>query len=136
MCEILRTFRVLVNLTGSAPQNTDTSNHSVLTTTALQALRRKPPSDTKKIPDRDGLYVHVSPAGTIAFRWDFWLGGRGGRRGTLTLGKFPLMTLAEARDALLAAKKDVAAGTDPCRKKLTLRRSAANSGTFHSWWTS
>ena len=37
MCEILRTFRVSVNLTGSAPQNTDTSNHSVLTTTALQA---------------------------------------------------------------------------------------------------
>ena len=46
------------------------------------------------------------------------------------------MTLAEARDALLAAKKDVAAGIDPSRKKLTLRRSAANSGTFHSWWTS
>lgn len=86
MREILRTFRVSVNLTGSAPKNTDTSNHFMLTTTALQALRRKPPSDTKKIPDRDGLYVHVSPAGTIAFRWDFWLGGRGGRRGTLTLG--------------------------------------------------
>ena len=37
MHEMLRTFRVSVNLTGSAPQNTDTSNHSVLTTTALQA---------------------------------------------------------------------------------------------------
>ena len=75
MHEMLRTFRVSVNLTVPAPKNTDTSNHSVLTTTALQALRRKPPSDTKKIPDRDGLYAHGSPAGTIAFRWDFWLGG-------------------------------------------------------------
>lgn len=37
MREMLRTFRVSVNLTVSAPKNTDTSNHSVLTTTALQA---------------------------------------------------------------------------------------------------
>ena len=70
------------------------------------------------------------------FSMGLLVGRRGGRRGTLTLGKFPLMTLAEARDARFAAKKDVAAGTDPCRKKLTLRRCAANSGTFHPWWTS
>ena len=37
MHEMLRTFRVSVNLTIPAPKNTDTSNHSVLTTTALQA---------------------------------------------------------------------------------------------------
>ena len=37
MHEMLRTFRVSVNLTVPAPKNTDTSNHSVLTTTALQA---------------------------------------------------------------------------------------------------
>lgn len=99
-------------------------------------LKKKSAFRYQKVSDRDGLYAHGSPAGTIAFRWDFWSGGRGDRRGTLTLGKFPLMTLAEARDARFAAKKDVAVGTDPCRKKLTLRRSAANSGTFHPWWTS
>ena len=59
----------------------------MLTETKLQALRRNPKTDTvKKIADRDGLYIRVTPHGTISFCWDFWMGGRSGRRGTVNYG--------------------------------------------------
>lgn len=37
MCDFFCAFRISVKLTGSAPKNIHTSNHSMLTTTALQA---------------------------------------------------------------------------------------------------
>lgn len=85
----------------------------MLTTTALQAFRRNPPTDTKKVPDRDGLYIRITSRGTITFCWDFWVGCREGRQGTLRIGRFPIVSLADAREKLLEAKKDVAASIDP-----------------------
>lgn len=108
----------------------------MLTTTALQGFRRNPPTDTKKVPDRDGLYVRVTPHGTVTFFWDFWVGGREGRRGTLRIGRFPIVSLADAREKLLEAKKDIAAGIDPSRKKKQEESAARSTGTFESWWKS
>ncbi|MBV2209949.1 MAG: Arm DNA-binding domain-containing protein, partial [Thermomonas sp.] len=53
----------------------------MLTDTALRNL--KPKSLTYKASDRDGMYVTVSPAGTVTFRYDYRLNGR---RETLTIG--------------------------------------------------
>jgi hypothetical protein len=47
---------------------------SMLTDTALRNL--KPKSLTYKASDRDGMYVTVSPAGTVTFRYDYRLNGR------------------------------------------------------------
>ena len=44
----------------------------------------KPQATTYKIADRDGMYVTVSPKGTITFRLDYRLNGR---RETLTIGR-------------------------------------------------
>ena len=44
----------------------------------------KPQATTYKIADRDGMYVTVSPRGTITFRLDYRLNGR---RETLTIGR-------------------------------------------------
>jgi len=38
-----------------------------------------------KLADRDGMYVAVSPAGRVTFRFDYRFNGR---RETLTLGKY------------------------------------------------
>ncbi len=53
----------------------------MLTDTALRNL--KPKSLTYKVSDRDGMYVTVSPANTVTFRYDYRLNGR---RETLTIG--------------------------------------------------
>lgn len=106
----------------------------MLTNTGLQAIQRAKRSVTEKFPDRDGLYAYATPGGVISFRWDFYLGGRSGRRGTVTFGKYPIISLAKARELLLEAKKDVAAGIDPSRKKVEVKRSVRSSGTFRAWW--
>jgi len=79
---------------------------SMLTDTALRNL--KPKSSTYKASDRDGMYVTVSPTGTVTFRYDYRLHGR---RETLTIGRYgPAgISLAMAREKLIDAKKAVAA---------------------------
>lgn len=107
----------------------------MLTETKLQALRRSPKTDTvTKIADRDGLYIRVTPHGTISFRWNFWMGGRSGRRGTVNYGQYPVVSLAEARLLHAKAKDDVAHVIDPARKKTTKRTAIRDSGTFADWW--
>ena len=54
----------------------------MLTDTALKNL--KPKSAQYKVADRDGMYVTVSPVGTVTFRYDYRLNGR---RETLTIGR-------------------------------------------------
>lgn len=55
----------------------------MLTDTALRNL--KPKSKIYKASDRDGMYVTVSPTGTVTFRYDYRLNGR---RETLTIGRY------------------------------------------------
>ena len=86
----------------------------MLTDTALRNL--KPKSLTYKVSDRDGMYVTVSPAGTVTFRYDYRLHGR---RETLTIGRYGALgiSLALAREKLLDAKKTVMAGRSPALEK-------------------
>lgn len=53
------------------------------TDTALRNL--KPKSKIYKASERDGMYVTVSPTGTVTFRYDHRLNGR---RETLTIGRY------------------------------------------------
>lgn len=107
----------------------------MLTNSKLQALRRNPGTDTRtRIPDKDGLYIKIFASGTISFRWDYWVGGRGGRRGTIVFGKYPEMSLQEARAALLEAKKDLSLGIDPARKKSLEKKNFKSQGTLNYWW--
>lgn len=46
----------------------------MLTDTRLRHL--KPKDKLYKVNDRDGLYVAVTPAGTISFRYNYSLNGR------------------------------------------------------------
>lgn len=72
--------------------------------TDARLLNLKPKSKIYKASDRDGMYVTVSPSGTITFRYDYRLHGR---RETLTLGRYGLggVSLAMARELLLDARK-------------------------------
>ena len=91
----------------------------MLTDTKLRNL--KPKSKLYKASDRDGMYVTVSPTGTVTFRYDYRLNGR---RETLTIGRYgPTgISLAMAREKLLDAKRMVALGKSPSLEKQRAKR--------------
>lgn len=99
----------------------------MLTDTELKGLK---PKDKKyKVADRDGMYVLVIPSGAKTFRLDYRLNGR---RETLSIGRYGPggLSLAEARDRCLAAKKDVAEGRSPAQEKQRAKRRVALGETF------
>lgn len=99
----------------------------MLTDTKLKNL--KPQEKLYKVADRDGLYVAVSPAGTITFRLDYRVNGR---RETLTIGRYgPAgITLAKAREQCMDAKKNIAAGMSPAREKQRGKQRLREAQTF------
>jgi integrase len=86
-----------------------------LTTKAVEALK---PHPTKRIEKPDaalpGLYLVVQPSGakSWAVRYRF-----AGRPAKLTLGRWPVMKLAEARAAATEALDMLAKGRDPAAEK-------------------
>lgn len=108
----------------------------MLTDSKIQALTRKTYTDTQKFSDRDGLYLKVTKTGVATWRWDFWLGGRDGRRGTMNFGRYPAVSLSDARKALIVAKSDVAQGIDPARKLAAEKAAIKAEKTVDFWWKS
>ncbi len=99
----------------------------MLTDTALRNL--KPKSLTYKVSYRDGMYVTVSPANTVTFRYDYRLNGR---RETLTIGRYGPggISLAMARELLLEARKAVLQGISPALEKQRDKRRVRAIKTF------
>lgn len=66
--------------------------------------------------DRDGLYVAVLTSGSVSFRYDYRINGR---RETLVIGQYGRdgISLAEAREELIAAKKLLKSGQSPAAAK-------------------
>lgn len=86
----------------------------VLTDTKLKNL--KPQDKLYKVSDRDGLYVAVLTSGSVSFRYDYRINGR---RETLVIGQYGRdgISLAEAREELIAAKKLLKSGQSPAAAK-------------------
>ncbi|WP_018315094.1 site-specific integrase [Cupriavidus sp. UYPR2.512] len=82
-----------------------------------------------KVADRDGLYVAVSPQGLVTFRLDYRLNGR---RETLTIGRYgPTgISLAEAREQCLQAKRAISEGRSPSREKQRSKKQIQGEKTF------
>ncbi len=74
------------------------------------AARNKP----YKLSDSGGLYLYVTPSGGRLWRMKYRFGG--GEK-LYSIGPYPVITLAAAREAALAAKRLLAAGTDPSAAK-------------------
>lgn len=102
----------------------------MLTDTKLRNM--KPREKMFKVTDRDGLYVAVSPAGSISFRYNYAVNGR---QETVTFGRYGVggITLAEARERLHEAKKLIADGKSPAREKARERERDKESQTFDDW---
>lgn len=83
-----------------------------LTDTALKAL--KPKQKTYVVSDSRGLYAEVLSTGGVIWRFRYRLHGR---REKLTLGKYPDLTLKNARLKRDDAAQLVAMGQSPAQKK-------------------
>lgn len=106
----------------------------MLTDSELKHL--KPKAKPYKVSDRDGMYVLVSPGGTISFRVDYRLHGR---RETVTLGKYSPsdLSLARAREKCIDAKRLIAKGQSPAIAKQREKRrikEAKSFGEFGEKW--
>ncbi|MFN8794149.1 MAG: tyrosine-type recombinase/integrase [Betaproteobacteria bacterium] len=90
----------------------------------------KPHAALYKVADRDGLYVVVTPRGTISFRMDYRLNGR---RETLTVGRYGTkdgISLLMARERCMEALKAIAQGVSPAQEKQREKSRQAEAQTF------
>ena len=99
----------------------------MLTDSKIKSL--KPKDKLYKVADRDGLYVSVTPTGTVTFRYDYRVNGR---RETLTIGKYGAdgINLSEAREKLMIARKLVSEGISPASQKRNERNKIRNADRF------
>jgi integrase len=76
----------------------------------------KPKEKLYRISDgiRNGLSLEVSPEGGKRWRFRYRFGGKAKM---LSLGTYPLVPLAEARDLAKEARKELARGVDPSAKR-------------------
>lgn len=95
-----------------------------LTDTALKALR--PRDKTYTVTDDRGLYVEVFPTGGVVWRYRYRLNGKYEK---LTLGKYPALTLKNARLKRDEAAHQVAMGESPARKKQQEKVAGAEDAT-------
>ena len=108
-----------------------------LTNTEIQ--KAKPAETPFKLTDGRGLYLLVQPSGSKLWRWKYRFLGK---EKLMALGAYPEVSLAQARDATDAARKQLAAGTDPMaeRKAVKIARQLAVENAFaavaQKWWES
>lgn len=95
-----------------------------MTDTALKAL--KPKDKPYTVSDDRGLYAEVFPSGGIVWRYRY---RRDGKQEKLTLGKYPALSLRNARLKRDEAAHAVALGGSPAEQKQLAKVAAAESTT-------
>ena len=89
------------------------------------AIRKaKPQAKAFKLFDGGGLYVEVTPSGGKWWRWKYRRPVTG-KENRLSFGTYPDVGLADARDKRDAARKLLAAGTDPGESRKAERMAGA-----------
>lgn len=97
--------------------------------TALAIKNLKPTGRLYRKADSDGLCIEVTPNGRKLWRWRYHFAGK---PQTLALGRFPEVTLEQARRKCDQARQLLLDGKHPGRERKAekLRRTASNSNTF------
>ncbi|PHM70749.1 site-specific integrase [Xenorhabdus sp. KJ12.1] len=81
----------------------------------LKALLGTPSDKVSKISDGAGLMIRVTKAGSISWIYKYRLGGRDTEAKLLTLGRYPDLPLAKAREMRTQCRAWLAGGKDPQR---------------------
>jgi Arm DNA-binding domain len=83
-----------------------------LTDARIRSL--KPADKPYKVADFEGLYLMVNPSGSKLWRFKYRMAGK---EKLLSIGAYPEVTLAKARQARDVARSQVAERVDPSAKK-------------------
>ena len=86
-----------------------------------QIKNAKPQEKPYKLADGGGLYLYVTPKGTKSFRLKFRFDGK---EQVLTIGKYPHVSLSEARAMAETAKTQIAQGINPAAQKQAEKQQA------------
>ncbi|MDZ9236562.1 tyrosine-type recombinase/integrase [Escherichia coli] len=99
--------------------------------TIKQIDAAKPKDKPYRLLDGNGLYLYVPASGKKVWQLRYKIDGK---EKVLTVGKYPLMSLQEARDKAWMAKKDISVGVDPVKaKKLSVKNNSFGS-IYHEWY--
>ena len=96
-----------------------------------QIKNTKPAEKPFKLNDGKGLYLYINTSGGKLWRFDF---SYNGKRKTLSIGKYPTVSLVEARAAAENARRLLVSGQDPSEAKQQEKRErqAAALNTFEA----
>jgi integrase len=86
----------------------------------------KPAAKPYKLTDRAGLYLHVTPAGSKLWRLRYEFGRK---EKLLSIGPYPDVTLADARDRRDTAKRLLREGRDPSLERKLARTKSLEAQT-------
>ena len=120
------------------PRQHQQRQHQRLSDTMCRSAKCPAGKRLVRLPDGDGLYLQVMSGEKAVKTWvvRVWLTGNEGKQKEkmLTLGRYPAMSLQEARDRARAAKRQQAEGIDPAHAKQQAKAAArvqeARSATF------
>lgn len=117
--------------------------------TDVKIRTAKPEAKAYGLSDAGGLFLLVSPSGGKLWRWNYRYDGK---QKTMPLGKYPDVSLADARSAHQRARTELAKGTDPMAQRKAEKaavnaqaeqQNACNANSFkavalkwHKWWAS
>lgn len=112
---------------------TDTVKMPKLATplSAIEIKNAKPKDKPYPLSDGGGMYLLVKPNGSKLWQMDYRLNGK---RGTASFGAYPEVTLSQAREKRLEARRLIADGIAPAQHKLAAKKAvlAVTANTFES----
>jgi integrase len=99
--------------------------------TDTEIRKAKPRAAAYKFADGGGLYLFIKPEGSKLWRWKYRFAGK---EKLMALGKYPDVTLAQARQKHLDARRLLASGVDPMleRKSAKLKLAASHENSFET----
>lgn len=99
--------------------------------TIKQIDAAKPKDKPYRLLDSNGLYLYVPVSGKKVWQLRYKIDGK---ERVLTVGKYPLMSLQEARDKAWLARKDVSVGVDPVKAKKLSTKDNSFSSIYQEWY--
>lgn len=99
--------------------------------TIKQIDAAKPKDKPYRLLDSNGLYLYVPVSGKKVWQLRYKIDGK---EKVLTVGKYPLMSLQEARDKAWLARKDVSVGVDPVKAKKLSTKDNSFGAIYQEWY--
>ncbi|WBU29622.1 Arm DNA-binding domain-containing protein [Rhodopseudomonas palustris] len=92
-----------------------------------RSTEREAKAASFRLSDGHGLSLQIEPTGSKLWRFRYRFAGKANM---LSLGSFPDVSLAAAREKRDEARRLLAAGENPSQARKTARRAAESANTF------